>query len=52
MPELLDELIRGHHLVRAQEQEREQGALIPAADRDRNAICRHLERPQDPEVEH
>jgi hypothetical protein len=51
-PHLVDQPLGRDRLVCPQEQEGEHGALISAADRDRNALRRHLERSQDPEVEH
>jgi hypothetical protein len=34
------------------EQEREQPALLLAAERDRAILARHLERPEDPVLDH
>jgi len=50
-PDLVHEPLGGDRRVRAQKQECEQRALVAAGDRDRSAVCRHLERSEDAEVE-
>lgn len=49
-PELLDEGVRRHDLVGAQEEERQQRPVLRGADRDLAVVPRHLERTQDPEL--
>ena len=49
-PELVDEPVRRDDLVRTREQEREQGPLPRAAERERTALLDHLERSQDAEL--
>ena len=49
-PDLVDQGLGGHELVRADEQMREDRALLGPAERDRAAPRVHLERPQDAEL--
>ena len=51
-PELVDETLGRDRLVRAQEQQRQHGALIPAAQADGVSFVEHLEWPEDPELQH
>ena len=50
-PERVDHAVARHDLVRAQEQQREHRTLLPAAERERLSFGRHLERPENPELE-
>ena len=51
-PELIDETLGRDRLVRPQEQQRQQRALVSAAERHGRALVEHLERTEDPELEH
>ena len=51
-PELVDERVSRHDGARAQQQEREQRTLKWPAERHGRLIVEHLERAQDPELEH
>ena len=42
-PELVDEPLRRHRLVRMQEQQRQHGALIPSGQRHGEPFVEHLE---------
>ena len=48
-PELVDEAVRGHDLVRVHEQNREQLPLAHRLQRDRKSMVDRLERPQNAE---
>ena len=50
-PERVDHAVARDDLVRAQEQQREHRTLLPAAERERLSLGRHLERPENPELE-
>jgi hypothetical protein len=45
-PELVDEPVTGHNLVRVKHEEREQRPLLRTADRNRPAVANGLERPE------
>src|SRR5581483_472602 len=49
-PQLLDEVVRRHDLVRMQEEDREQLPLLPAADRDGAVGVVHLEWTENREL--
>ncbi len=51
-PQLVDQPLRRDGLVRAQEQQRQDRALVPPAQRDGRSVVEHLERAEDPELEH
>ena len=51
-PERIDQLVGRDHLVWPQEQHRQQGALLAAAERDRPAALDGFERPQEQELHH
>jgi hypothetical protein len=42
-PESVDQAVSGHDLVGVQQEEREQRALLPTADRDDSALQAHLD---------
>ena len=50
-PERVDHAVARDDLVRAQQQQSEQRTLLPAAERERLSLGRHLERPENPELE-
>ncbi len=50
--ELVDELLRRHDSTRAQEQCDEQRALPRPPESDRRPLVPHLERAEDPEIQH
>ena len=49
-PELLDQAVARDRLVRAEEQDREQGTRLCRVQRDDAALGDHLERPEDTEL--
>src|SRR5262249_7795332 len=49
-PERVDQLVAGDDLARAEEEGREQGAALVAADLDRHTLDRGRQRPQQPEM--
>src|SRR5262245_25052630 len=49
-PERVDQLVAGDDLARAEEEGREQGAALLAADLDRRTLDRGRQRPQQPEM--
>jgi hypothetical protein len=51
-PELTDETLGRDRLVHPQEQQRQQRALVPAAERQWLLPVAHLEGTEDPELEH
>ena len=51
-PELVDEPLGRDRLVRPQEQQRQQRALVPAAERHGPLPVEDLERAEDPELQH
>jgi hypothetical protein len=52
-PELVDDAVDRDDLVSVQEEEREESALTPAAERERLAsLIDRLERPKEPELRH
>ncbi len=51
-PELLDQLIGGDDLARPQQQQGEERPLLLARQRHRLAVGEHLQRPEDPELQH
>ena len=51
-PERVDQLVGRDGLVRPQEQRRQQGALLTAAERDRLTALDGFERPQEQELDH
>ena len=51
-PELVDEPLRRHHFVHTQEEERQERALISAAEQNGFVPVENLERTEDPELEH
>ena len=51
-PELVEQHVGRHDLVRVQEQDREHGSLLRAAERDRAIAGRGLDRAEEPEREH
>jgi len=48
---VIDQAIGRHHLVRVEEQEREQRTLLPASERDLAGGALDLQRTEDPELE-
>ena len=51
-PQIRDEALARDDLARVDEQEREQPALLLAAERDGTTLAHDLERPEDPELDH
>jgi hypothetical protein len=51
-PELVDETLRRDRLVRPQQEQRQQRALVPAAERHGCLPVEHLERAEDAEFQH
>jgi hypothetical protein len=51
-PDLVDQRLGGHELVRTKNQVRENGALLGPAKGDGVSRHVHLERPEDPEQRH
>ena len=51
-PEGVDEVVGGHHLVRAQQQHQEQRLHLRRGENDVDSVAPHLQRPQDPVLEH
>jgi hypothetical protein len=51
-PELVHEAVDRDDLVRVDQEEGEEGALLLPAERDRPAVADDLERTEDPEIEH
>ena len=49
-PELVDQPVARDGLVRLQEEDREERALLPRAERDEAVAVANLDRPEDPEV--
>jgi hypothetical protein len=50
-PQPVDKDIAGHRLVRAEEENREQGALLLAADIEGLAVHADLDRPKQPVID-
>ena len=48
-PELVDQAVGGDDLVRVQQQDRQQRALLDPAERERAIVLGHLERAKEPE---
>ena len=51
-PELVDEALGGDGLVRPEQQERQERALVPAAERHSFLPVEDLEGAEDPELQH
>jgi len=51
-PQPLSQAIRGHRLVRVKKQNREQRPLLAAADVQEAAVNAHLDRPEQPVIDH
>jgi len=51
-PQLVDQTAGGDDLVRAQQQQRENGSLLHTAEVKGGLAVSDLERPKDPEVQH
>jgi hypothetical protein len=49
-PQVLDDFVERHYLVRAQEQERKEDTLLMSAERKGTALVGHLERTENPEL--
>src|SRR5438067_291476 len=49
-PQIVDQPAARDDLVRVQEEEGEQGALLGPAERERATLIERLQRPQDPEL--
>jgi len=49
-PQLIDDLVDRHDLVGVQQEQREQSALLPTAERKRAVAVMHLERSEYAEV--
>ena len=49
-PDLIDELVGRDELVRVHQEDRQHGALLDAAERQRPVVLEHLERAKEPEV--
>ena len=47
-PEFVDQAVTGDDLVRVEEQNHQQRALLRAAERKRAAVLEHFERTEDP----
>jgi hypothetical protein len=49
-PELIDQAVTRNHLIRVQEQDREESALLPGSERKRFSFLNHLEGAKDPKL--
>ena len=52
VPERVGDLVRGHRAVRVEQQQRQQGPLLRAAERDGRVVMDDLHRAQQPECDH
>ena len=50
-PQLLYEEVRGHHLARMEQQQRQEEALLPPLQLERASLHQDLERAQDAELD-